>query len=304
MLSIHTYKRKKRYRFAQIKDIVMAKTAIMKVWDVELGLAVHIKAPNGKYIVIDLGSKNTVSPISYLHGENVGYMVITHPHHDHFSDVENIGSARPTVLRRCHDYSRQELLADASEMQKQTFEAYCNFVESYTETVSALDSPASGTPFDGLSATAFSTSLCDKGNKNNFSSIVVLKLGNAKVVVCGDNETESFDKLMKLDEFKDAVKEAYVLVAPHHGRDSGYYEDFVSLVNPYLTIISDTSKGKTSVTEKYANHTKGWKVFNCSTLKNEDRQCLTTRNDGNIQVEFGETDDTGYSGYLHVETHV
>ena len=34
----------------------MAKRATMKIWNVELGLAVHIKAPNGKYIVIDLGS--------------------------------------------------------------------------------------------------------------------------------------------------------------------------------------------------------------------------------------------------------
>lgn len=282
----------------------MAKTAIMKVWNVELGLAVHIKAPNGKYIVIDLGSKATLSPISCLHGEDVGYMVITHPHYDHFSDVENIGNTRPKVLRRCHDYSRQELLEDASEMQKQTFEAYCDFVESYTGTVSTEESPASGTPFDGLSATAFSTSRCDKGNKNNFSSIVVLKLGKAKVVVCGDNETESFEELMKMADFKEAVKDAYVLVAPHHGRESGYYEDFVTLVNPYLTIISDTSKGKTSVTEKYANHTKGWKVYNCSTSKYEVRQCLTTRNDGNIQVSFGEIDDNRYSGYLHVETHV
>lgn len=282
----------------------MAKTAIMKVWDVELGLAVHIKAPNGKYIVVDLGSKENVSPISYLQGKNVGYMVITHPHHDHFSDVENIGSARPTVLRRCYDYSRQELLEDASEIQKHTFEAYCDFVESYTERVSGMDSPSSGIPFGGLSATAFSTSRCDKGNKNNFSSIVVLKLGNAKVVVCGDNESESFDELMKQDDFKEAVKEAYVLVAPHHGRESGYYEDFVTLVNPYLTIISDTSKGKTSVTEKYANHTKGWKIFNHSTSRYENRQCLTTRNDGNIQVEFGETDDSRYSGCLYVNTYV
>lgn len=29
----------------------MAKTAIMKVWNVDLGLAVHIKAPNGKSIL-------------------------------------------------------------------------------------------------------------------------------------------------------------------------------------------------------------------------------------------------------------
>lgn len=80
----------------------MAKTAIMKVWNVDLGLAVHIKAPNGKYIVIDLGSTKGLSPISYLHGKKVGYMVITHPHHDHFSDILNIGNARPTVY---HHYS-------------------------------------------------------------------------------------------------------------------------------------------------------------------------------------------------------
>lgn len=93
----------------------MAKTAIMKVWNVDLGLAVHIKAPNGKYIVIDLGSTKGLSPISYLHGKNVGYMVITHPHHDHFSDILNIGNARPTVLYRCHDYTRGELMTGILE---------------------------------------------------------------------------------------------------------------------------------------------------------------------------------------------
>lgn len=109
---------------------------------------------------------------------------------------------------------------------------------------------------------------------------------------------------MKKDSFKKAVENAYVLVAPHHGRESGYYNDFVSLVNPYITIISDTSKGDTSVTEKYANITKGYSVFNRLTFKNEQRKCLTTRNDGNIQVGFGEIDDPKYSGYLHIETHV
>lgn len=282
----------------------MAKTALMKVWNVDLGLAVHIKAPNGKYIVIDLGSTKGLSPISYLHGKNVGYMVITHPHHDHFSDIQNIGNARPTVLYRCHDYTRGELMTGILEQQKATFEAYCNFVESYTADVEPGNSPKSGVPFDGLCVNAYSTSLCDKSNKNNHSSIVVLQLGNAKIVVCGDNESESFEILMKKDSFKKAVENAYVLVAPHHGRESGYYKDFVSLVNPCITIISDTSKGNTSVTEKYANITKGYSVFNRLTFKNEQRKCLTTRNDGNIQVGFGEIDDPKYSGYLHIETHV
>ena len=106
------------------------------------------------------------------------------------------------------------------------------------------------------------------------------------------------------DSFKESIADAYVLVAPHHGRESGYYDEFVAKVRPYLTIISDTSKGTTSVTEKYDAYTKGYSVYNCSTRRNEDRKCVTTRKDGNISVKFGEIDDPNYSGYLHVETHV
>jgi hypothetical protein len=50
----------------------MAKRATMKIWNVELGLAVHIKAPNGKYIVIDLGSTSSVSPLQSLRGNDIG----------------------------------------------------------------------------------------------------------------------------------------------------------------------------------------------------------------------------------------
>ena len=68
----------------------MARTASMKIWNVELGLAVHIKAPNGRYIVIDLGSTNSTSPLKSLSGKEVRYMIITHPHLDHFSDISQI----------------------------------------------------------------------------------------------------------------------------------------------------------------------------------------------------------------------
>ncbi len=278
----------------------MAKTATMKVWDVELGLAIHVEAPNGKYIVIDLGSKADVSPLRSLLYKSVGYMVITHPHYDHFSDISDIRYAYPSVLWRVKDYTREELLDGARAAEKDNFVKYCDFAESFTGTLSEDERPSSGTPFDGLTAEVFSTSLCDKSNKNNFSAIVVLKLGNAKVVVCGDNEGASFDILMNRDSFKEAVKDAYVLVAAHHGRESGYYEDFVKLVNPYITIISDTSKGTTSVTEKYTAHSKGYSVHNNSTGEDETRCCLTTRNDGNIKVTFGETDNSNYSGRLIV----
>ena len=282
----------------------MARTASMKIWNVELGLAVHIKAPNGRYIVIDLGSTNSTSPLLALNGKDVGYLVITHPHLDHFSDIDNIEYIRPDILWRCKSYTRGELLDGARESDKGKINKYCDFVDSYNGALSPHQDPGTGTPFNGLKAELFQTSLCDKSNKNNFSAIVILKLGNAKIVVCGDNESESFENLMAQSDFRDAVKDALVLVAPHHGRESGYYEDFVNLVNPYITVISDTNKGETSAVSKYYLKSKGYTVNNKLTGEKEDRYCLTTRKDGNIEVIFGETDSFGYIGTLQINTHI
>lgn len=281
----------------------MARTASMKIWNVELGLAVHIKAPNGRYIVIDLGSTNSTSPLLALNGKDVGYLVITHPHLDHFSDIDNIKYICPDVLWRCKSYTRSELLDGARESDKGKINKYCDFVDSYNGALSPHQDPGTGTPFNGLKAELFQTSLCDKSNKNNFSAIVILKLGNAKIVVCGDNESESFENLMAQSDFRDAVKDAWVLVAPHHGRESGYYEDFVNLVNPYITVISDTNKGETSAVSKYSSKSKGWNVYNALNGNSEQRKCLTTRNDGNIEIQFGETDDPKYCGFLRVDIH-
>lgn len=52
------------------------KFATMTVWNVELGLAIHIQAPNGKYIVIDLGSTPSFSPLKTLETKHVGHMIV------------------------------------------------------------------------------------------------------------------------------------------------------------------------------------------------------------------------------------
>jgi beta-lactamase superfamily II metal-dependent hydrolase len=233
----------------------------------------------------------------------IGYMVITHPHLDHFSDIENIKFALPKVLWRCKSYTRNELLENARYCDRNKIIQYCDFVDSYNTDITPLESPRSDFAFDGLTAQCFSTNLCNKSNKNNFSAIVVIRLGNAKIVVCGDNEKESFEYLMRDFSFREAVSSAWVLIAPHHGRESGYYDDFVTLVNPYLTIISDTSNVETSVSSKYSAKSRGWNVYNELTRKFQERSCLTTRQDGNIEVEFGESYNPGKVGYLNVSIH-
>jgi len=279
----------------------MEKLATMTVWNVEHGLAIHIKAPNDKYIVVDLGCSTNFFPLRKLSKKDVHYMVITHPDLDHIQDVGNISYAKPKVLDRAKCYTRSDLLEGAQDWAKDTIKAYCDFVELYTKSIpcSDPDSPHNPDVFDGLEVQTFRAVNCDKSNRNNQSAIVVLKLENAKVVICGDNEQASFDELMQRKDFREAVCGAWILVASHHGRRSGYHQGFVSLVNPNLTIISDTKKGETSVTDLYKQYSKGGRVHSgngCS----EERYCLTTRQDGNIRVVFGESDDPKYIGTLSI----
>ena len=281
----------------------MAKQAVMTVYNVQLGLSVHLKAPNGKYIIIDLGTGTAgggnESPLLKRRYDDIGYMIITHPHLDHIDDILNFDKNKPTILHRATSISNEEIMAGVRECDKPKFRKYCEINDRYTSPIEPSNDPTNPDNFGGLSISIFNTSLCDKDNFNNFSTITAFELSNCKIVVCGDNEKDSFDILMKRESFKDAVRNADILVAPHHGRESGYHEEFVTLVNPSLTIISDTKYSDASAVDKYKEKTSGWKVWNRNG-GSDKRYCLTTRNDGNIQVVFGESDDPQYKSILAV----
>lgn len=280
----------------------MARLATMTVWDVQLGLAIHVKAPNGKYIVIDLGTgtyeSGNSSPILRHRYDNIAYMVITHPHLDHISDILNFDINAPKILCIPPMLSNKEVMEGVRYCDKAKFEKYCEINDRYNSPVADDDenNTNNANNYAGLDIQTFSTSACDHSNFNNFSIITVFTLSNVKVVVCGDNEKESLDILMRRSDFKDAVSNADVLVAPHHGRESAYHSDYVSWVNPRITIISDTNKIGASASSKYSNMSRGWEV------NGEKRYCITTRNDGNIKVVFGESDDPNYSGILGITT--
>jgi competence protein ComEC len=284
----------------------MAKIATMTVWNVQLGLAIHVKAPNGKYIVIDLGTgtqeSGNASPLKKRKYDNIAYMVITHPHLDHIDDILQFDENSPRILHRAKSITNSEVMEGVRDCDKEKFEKYCEINDRYNTPVESNDenNPDNSDNYGGLNIQVFSTSACDHSNFNNFSSIIVFTLSQIKVVVCGDNEKESLDILMQREGFKYAIRNADVLVAPHHGRESAYHTDFVSLVNPRITIISDTNKSQASASDKYTQLSRGWKIEN-SEGEMVERKCLTTRNDGNIRVEFGESDDPNYYGYLHVK---
>ena len=133
---------------------------------------------------------------------------------------------------------------------------------------------------------------------NNHSIVTVFEEAGIKVVVPGDNEACSFDELLKRLDFRVAVANADVLLAPHHGRKAGTHAGFLKLVNPKLCVISDGRATKTNAVSDYSKAARGVYVHRRSG-SSSIRYCLSTRSDGTIRVNFGQ----GVAGpFLYVES--
>ena len=124
---------------------------------------------------------------------------------------------------------------------------------------------------------------CSKGNLNNHSVVTLLEYSGVKILIPGDNESASWEELLGQPLFRSAIAGTDVLVAAHHGRESGFHRPLFEHFKPRITLISDGRAVGTSVTGKYDDVTQGWTVSrrNGTTQK---RKCLTTRSDGHIEV--------------------
>ena len=127
---------------------------------------------------------------------------------------------------------------------------------------------------------------CSKDNLNNHSIVTIISYAGSKILIPGDNEPPSWEELLENKEFIEAIKWTDILVAPHHGRESGYYKELFNYIQPNLIIISDSPGTDTSANSRYSNHANGWKVFN-KDGSSETRKILSTRCDGMIQIKCG-----------------
>nr|MCA8834576.1 hypothetical protein [Pseudomonadota bacterium] len=124
---------------------------------------------------------------------------------------------------------------------------------------------------------------------NNLSLVTFFHYGKFTILFPGDLEVEGWEELLKLKGFQDNVKRVNILVASHHGRESGYCEDVFNYCTPEMVIISDGSI-KYSTQEKttglYETKALGRKFTN-----GKNRFVLTTRNDGNITIDVDSDGD-------------
>lgn len=92
------------------------KSLVCTIFNVEHGLCVFVKSPNGCGLLVDCGSRASFSPIKwsrgkynvntpgfqYYEGRQYAEMIVTHLHHDHFSDIGSFKKTadKPKTLTR------------------------------------------------------------------------------------------------------------------------------------------------------------------------------------------------------------
>ena len=263
-------------------------------WNVQHGSAAYIRTPNDKHIVVDLGARSydgsSFSPLLHLKRHwgvsRLDSVIISHPHIDHIEDILNFDALEPACLIRPKHLTEGDLWAgnrNASEETKQIIWKYIEVNNRYTHPISPQDDPTLPENNGGASIKTFTPTGSSTSNLNNHSVVTIITYEGVKVLSPGDNEPPSWCELLNRTDFRRAISGTHVLVAPHHGRESGFYRDLFDYIEPVITIISDGRFSDTSATARYSDITKGWNVTRRNG-SNQDRKCVTTRNDGLIDV--------------------
>ena len=271
------------------------------IFDVNHGNAIHVRTPNDKDVLIDCGSNNSndFSPSEYIKKQNrtIDCLIVSHPHCDHISDIEHfVEYHHPSILYR-PEMSLSQILDANQKSCEDTVRAYFEYQKPYTTPLDEENNPKNGTFGGGASFINFGSNDVDESNLNNLSLVTFLSYLNFIILFPGDIEEKRWKQLLDDNKFIDLLKKTDILVASHHGRDSGYCGEIFNYFTPYLTIISDGRFSETSATSKYSEKSKGWKVWK-SNGEGITRKVLSTRNDGHIEINVGR--DSNNSTYMKV----
>lgn len=92
---------------------------------------------------------------------------------------------------------------------------------------------------DGLSVISPTRQLVDAANAsedfNDCSYVIIYRTGRFKIIFTGDSHDATWDHILK--NHAKEVADCDLLIAPHHGRDSGRSWKFLDVLKPRLTLF-------------------------------------------------------------------
>jgi len=265
-------------------------------WNIEHGNAAYINTPIDKHINIDLGSSSYFSPMQFLkesfNVQRLDEVIVTHPHADHLSDIHNFNILSPRVFSRPRHLTEEEIRKANRTEDRAVIDKYIEIHNRYSVPVKKEDNPELAENNGGVSFHTFKDALTSKDNINNHGLVTIVEYLGCKILFPGDIEPAAWRSLLEKQDFLSAITGVDILIASHHGRESGVYSDIFQYFTPKLTVISDGRFVDTSATSRYSEKSSGWTIHHRDKSKaSEKRNCVTTRNDGHIDIEIGKNDN-------------
>ena len=261
------------------------------IWDVEHGACAMVQHVLGQYAgrlaMIDSGCTDEWRPSNYitrtLGRTELDYLFISNADQDHMSDLRSLQDAgvRVNTLFRNPSYSGQQM-----RIIKSLSGPLSNDAEWYVGACDRYNIPTS-IPFNsnmgGITATTFWNPYPTFTKTNDLSLVVFIKYSNFKVLFPGDLEKSGWRALLQRADFCAELVGTDVLIASHHGRESGYCADIFNYFTPSAVVISDKAiEHETQQTvPDYRRIVRDQGVLIRTTAK--VRHVLTTRRDGWIQ---------------------
>ncbi len=198
------------------------------------------------------------NPIDYLRN-NVGIdsifrFIISHPDMDHLDGIKDL-FAEFSPTNTWDTDNNKEIAANANfaGYNKEDWEFYTKLrggKNTETKRLTYFDTSARADFWknDGLQILCPSRELLDTANEtgdyNDASYVILYRVakkggGSWKIVFAGDSNDDSWEHILK--NYKEAVSNVDVLLAPHHGRDSGRSYDFLDVLKPKVTLFGNAS---------------------------------------------------------------
>lgn len=126
---------------------------------------------------------------------------------------------------------------------------------------------------------------------NNSSIVVAYEYKGVVTIFPGDIEDSGWQKLLQKHPglFSDLLKDAriVILVAPHHGRSTGYSQSMIDYLKPHLVIISD-GFGAGETDTRFRNCSSGLRingvVTKYVTTKTKGRKKITISENGSLYI--------------------
>lgn len=197
-----------------------------------------------------------VNPIEYLGKHNINEImrfVLTHPDMDHMDGIKAVfDTFRPLNFWDTDNTEEKDSSGWASSPYEEEDWVFYRQLRDGKPSINpkrlALLSGKQGRYYnqddrggsgDGLHILAPTQYLVDEANRsrdfNDCSYVLMHHANGRRTVFGGDSHDKTWDHILKTHESK--VSNIDLLIAPHHGRDSGRSYDFLDVLRPKLTFF-------------------------------------------------------------------